>query len=274
MLQEAIEFIAKLGGLQRSTTETISDGSGRVLVFEPATLTYRELERFVKRVRSVSNIESLAAMVLEEARRASYEERDADGTRALGDWMTVVFNAAGAEFHLDDRDGRTVFAYKRELSPQWNVIRGQDGRTGLSHVVFLRLLQSLRPSLVTPAVIAEFRRIDVSAGIHIESAPTLEHGKSGSAYRFELRVNGRAVGAAVPSTIELRMPFARNSSKHYTLEAEVVAELAEKGDKKELQFGLVLPERGVVEEQAIADEVLWFREQVKPLSLLSVLEDY
>ena len=264
MIKEAIEYLLELSTTSREPVILLSDGSQRKYLFDDQARKYQEVERFVQRQRAVSNIESFAAMVLEEARRATSD----------GDWMTAVFTTLGAQFHLNDRDGRTVFAYQRQLAPQWEILVGEAGKQ-MEHARFVRLLQRLRPSIVKyPEVLRDFRKISFGAGISIDSAPILEEGKGGLQYRFEVQATTRATQAALPSSIGLSIQYARGSQKRYEIEAEVSIDLAEKESKKSVGFTLILPDREALEEQAVSDEVAWFREATKTLPKLCILEDY
>lgn len=275
MFAEALKFLKDHLNPPEAVVE-LHDGSGRSYLFDYSDEEYTEITRYTARKRGVSNIESLAAMVIEEARRAALDVAPgaASGRRA-GEWMTVVFNGTGAQFHLDDRDGRTVFTYDRQLSPQWALLTGHAGRP-MDHASLVRLLQGLKPSIVEfPTVFQAYRKVSFDAGVAIESAPTLEDGRAGGSYRVAVQVGGRNAQAALPQQFLLRLPFARGSEKVYDIEAEVDIQLVEKPDKpKALAFTLLLPDRPHIEEAAVSDEVKWFRQEVQSLSRLSVLEDY
>lgn len=141
--KSSLEYLHGLTARERHALVEVKDGSGRWLVYNDKDRNYSPIERFVKRDRRVSNVESLAAMVIEEARRAGV---GGSADRDVGDQMTVIFDAQGAAFHLDDRDGRAVFRYQRTLSPQWQILDAAAGRP-MGHVEFVRLLQSLKPSI-------------------------------------------------------------------------------------------------------------------------------
>lgn len=278
MLREALEFLRENLIHKRAAVLELGDGSRRRMLYSDAADAYAELPLYLPRVeRRVSNVESFAAMVKEEARRAGLADSDDEvelASRAAGHWMTVVFTPDGGVFHLDDRDPRTSFRFERALSPQWERVTGAPGKGG-SHTEFLRLLQSLRPSIVEyPAVMAAFRKVALDKSIKMESAPQLKRGETGTSYALTLKVDGRDVNAALPDQIRMVLPVTRGSAKTYELEVEVLVELREHGASAQAVFGLVVPDALVVAEQAIADEVAWFRDQVKGLPQLSILEDY
>jgi hypothetical protein len=263
MIKEALEYLSSLAVLKRAADLNSSDGSGRSWLYNDAKGMYEPVDRFVKRTRTVSNIESFTAMVIEEARRAISD----------GDFMTVVFKQTGAYFHLDDRDGRQVFQYERELAPQWKFLIGAG--TDLEHKDFIRLLQRLRPSIVEYAsILQQFRKVSFGSGLKIDSAPTLTEGKAGLQFALELTAANASTKAALPAVIPLKMPYARGSSKLYDVEAEVSIDLDEEDGKKRFVFSLLFPDREVIEEQAVSDEVRWFRENTVTLPKLCILEDY
>lgn len=266
MIKEAFEYLLNLPKKARQPLLTPADESGRIFLFDDKSEEYREIPRFVSRKRGVSNVESFAAMVLEEARRAQSD----------GDWMTVIFKDDGARFHLDDRDGRIAFSYKRQLSPQWELLVGAVGR-GFEHREFVTLLQKLRPSLGSeyPRLLSEFRKVTFGTGLRIDSAPILTDGKAGLQYAFELTAASGVTKTALPAEMLLEFPFSRGGKKVYSIQAEIDIRLVDRGEgKKTFHFSVLLPDREALEEQAVADEVAWFREAAASLPKLSILEDY
>lgn len=263
MLKDAIEYLVGFATTKREPELKLADGSGRRWIFNDSEGYYLPIERYVKRERCVSNVESFAAMVLEEARRAKSD----------GDWMTVIFGQAGALFHLDDRDGRATFAYSRELAPQWKTL--VTAPTDVEHKEFIRLLQRLRPSIVEyPFILQQFRKISFGSGLKVESAPILTEGKAGLQFALELTAANATTKAALPAAIALKVPYSRGSSQTYDVDAEVSIDLEEDGPKKSFVFSLLFPDREVIEEQAVSDEVSWFKEKTAGLVNLSILEDY
>lgn len=254
---------------------TSSDGSGRSWKYDDGGQNYVELDRYVQRARTVSNIESLAAMVIEEGRRAGEDEFPDDPPertkRSLGNQMTVIFDKKGATFHLDDRDGRTAFRYEREVSWQWTALL--EGAQHREHLPFIRHLQKLRPTIVEyPKVLTEFRKVHFSAQTQVESAPTLEQGRAGLVHSLEFSARNGKTKAELPSSIHCVLPFAQGSKKVFETDVEVAIELNEQS--KKVLFSLSFADAFALTEEAIDHEVTWFREQVKDLSLLHILEDY
>lgn len=263
MIQEALAYLTSLGIRKRPALLELADGSEEIMVYDDAKKCYERQKRFAKRKRSVSNVESLAAMVIEEAKRAG----------CAGEWMTVTFTKAGGSFHLNDQDARTVFEYEREVSPQWQLLTGAAGKAH-GHSDFVRLLQMLRPSIPDySSVMMTFRKVTFGQGIDIESAPTLVEGSTGMAYSVRANVRGQVTQAALPSEIRFELPYTRAAAKKYGSEIEISVDLIEA--KKALTFTLLFTDRLALEEQAIADEVAWFRSTVaEKLPELSILENY
>lgn len=265
MLKEAIEYLLLRYTTPRPSELVIGDGSGRRLLYDDRDDSYSPVERWNQRTRTVSNIESLSAMVIEEARRLQ------NGT---GDWMTVVFSLKGAQFFVTDQDTRTVFGYDRKLSPQWCLLNENLGR-GMPHRDFVRLLQALRPSIVDyRSILAQFRDISFGAGVTIQSSPLLVKGKGGFHYCLVLTAKSGETEAELPTEVKFEIQFARGSRARYEMTAEVDISLKEQGDKKAVEFALLVPDQAAIKEQAIADEVQWFKEQAKELTQLHILEDY
>lgn len=263
MIQEALAYLTGLATRKRPAMLKLEDGSGDVMIYDDAKKQYEARPRFVKRERSVSNVESFARMVIEEARRAG----------CSGDWMTVVFNQSGGRFYLNDKDGRTVFTYARELAPQWQLLVGAHGR-GHAHADFVRLLQQLKPSIVDySTVMMQFRKVTFGQSTEVDSAPTLVEGASGSAYAVRAKVGSAVSQASLPGEIKFALQFTRSSSMKYESEVEVDVQLNEA--KKTLTFTLLFTDRPALEERALTDEAAWFKSEVGPkLPQLSILEDY
>jgi len=276
VIKEVLEYVVNQGTKGRPAILKAEDGSGRLFKYDDAAQIYVELERYVNRSRSVSNIESFAQMVLEEARRAGADETSGHIDRGAGDRMTVIFGKDGAVFHLDDRDGRTAFHYQREISWQWQAL--QEAAKPREHLDFIRLLQKLRPSIVEyRRVLLEFRKVSFSQSVRVDSAPTLENGKAGLVHELEVHAKGNSGPTKVnlPSSIHLVLPFAQGSEKQFKTEAEVAIELAGgNGDQKRIVFSLTFADSFSLKEEAIAHEVAWFREKTASLTRLSILEDY
>lgn len=259
MIKDAIDRVLLLAN-KRESAITLQDGSGRQFIYNDQKKAYDEIKRVVVLKRSVSNIESFAAAVLEECRRRQRYE---------GEGATVVFTQGGGWFSPDDAQDLDRWTYGREASPQWTLV---TDRHGYGHKDFLVLLQKLRPSLKHTSVIADFRRLDFEATTNLTSQPVMIDGKGGSAFAVKFTAkSGQEGQTAVPSEIALAMEFARGSLNRVEITGQIDIWL---DDKKSLKFSLSFPDRETVQEEAIALEVAWFREQVKALPRLLILEDY
>ena len=277
--KDSLELLLGHTAQHREAMLTPADGARMIWLYNDKERKYEAAGQSpLKRTRTVSNIASLAAMVLEEAARAPGDPLQTVPRQNVGEWMTVIFNTAGAHFHIDDRAGLVVFEYRRTLSPQWSALTKLAGQQ-LDHVGFYRALQALRPSIKSAAdVLLAYRRIAVESGVTINSAPMIQDGKSGSSYELKLQVGSKATEASLPDKITFEIQYARGDTRTYELEAEINIEAktvgANEAAKTVPMFQLVVPDRALVEERAVADELASFREQVKSLKRLHILENY
>ncbi|MFZ2490012.1 MAG: hypothetical protein WA208_00870 [Thermoanaerobaculia bacterium] len=273
MIREAIEKIEQLAGAQgRPAVLELEDDSGRALLYRDDLKRYEPLERVVVQTGEVSNVESFGARVLEEARRRNGSD---------GSFMTVTFRESGATFDPDDRVARDRFRYSRTLSPQWQRLEQSLGKP-LEHAAFVRVLQGLRPSIVEyDELMRQCRKITFSDRTNIVSEPLLQAGQNANEYAVQVAVTGGGGAAgvaatALPSQFGMRLQYARGSAESYPLTVEIDLTTVPKGtDRKELRFVLIAPDLPNVVEQAIADELAAFREQVEDdLPRLLILEDF
>lgn len=242
----------------------------RTFLYRPDLDKYEELPRVVKQGGQVANVACLTALVLEEARRRNNFD---------GEWMTVIFTDTGAAFSPDDQERLDGYTYQRVLAPEWKTIRDFNGKV-MKHAEFLRLLQSLRWCILGAAsVIRAFRSVDVSRVARIASSPTMVDGKAGVALAVEIVAKMQGGGETqasqqLPGELHLNIPFARGDEYQPLVEAEVVVEMARDGEKDVVLFGFIVPDLAAIERNAKAAEVARFREGLKSLPRVLVLENF
>lgn len=212
--------------------------------------------------RGISNVESLAGAVIEECVRRN---------NPTGNFMTVIFTEKGGAFYPDDERRLDRWTYERCLSQQWKFLL-ENLNKEMKHLDFIRFVQGLRPSVINyQALIREFKKVTFDGRTSVTSQPIIEDGQGGSQVSFTLETKNGHTQTAMPGDIAIELPFTRGSDKKYSLIIELDVALNE---MDQVRFRPVCPELEVVTEQAIADEVAFFKEQVKEKSDLLVLLDY
>jgi hypothetical protein len=187
----------------------------------------------------------------------------------------------GASFSPDDRVRIDHFSYERALSPQWEALVAVLGKP-LEHKQFVQALQLLRPSITDyPDIIRQFKKVSFTDRTNIVSEPTLTLGQNENLYKVDVNVSGGGAtdsgqrSTSLPSEFEIVLQYARGSSMKYRMVVELDLTTISKGDRKELRFTLVAPDLPNVVEQAIEDEVIYFRQRTAgELPRLLTLVDY
>lgn len=214
--------------------------------------------------RKVSNLESLFKAILEETRRR---------IKPTGDNMTVIFDRDGATFYPDDDTRLDSWNYRRSFSEQWEKLMSGTNRQ-VDHVSLLRILQSLKPSIVGYAdIFRDFRKVQVSAGETISSAPILEDGQAGTTISFtSTAASGNASKTSkLPAEITFKMPLIKGDTKQYEMTVDVDAAISSENKENKIKFSLLFFEKDLILEQLIQDEIEAFKAQVKSLSNLLIL---
>lgn len=280
MIEDAINRLLALApSANRDAVLEVKDGSHRLLLFDDAAGVYQPFDRVVIQTGTVSNIESFAALVLEEA------ERRGGDLGNPGEWMTVTFRdipggvsggpQKGAVFSPDDRVRLDSFTYNRTLSQQWRALCAALGRP-MPHLEFIRTLQGLRPSIPKYSeLMTQFRKIAFGEQVNIVSEPVMLAGKTENTFgiSMEAKAGGTLTQTSLPSEFHVELQYARNSEAVYPLTVELDLTTAAKGEKKELRFTLVAPDLVNLEQRAVTDEITKFRAAVSDLSRLLILED-
>lgn len=276
MIKEAIEKLVSLGTTQRPPQLEAKDGSKRLFIYDDKEARYTPLDRVVIRTIEVSNVESFAALVIEEARRRG---------RSDGDQMTVAFRPEGGYFKPDETQDLETFRYVRALSQQWQILEACP--SAMEHRHFVRWIQALRPSFQgqSPqkttsdfgAILSAYRRIHIGEKVSVTSQPTLIQGKAEDAVRIEFEMSGGKKGEdQVPAEFYLQVRYARGSGPWHNMTVEVDVSLAGEEGKKRLVFSPCVPDLEAVKNEAIEAEATWFRDEVDKagLSNLLILEDF
>lgn len=292
MISEAIRTISDMTPAKsgRESLITITDDvhqECRHFFYNDGEKKYELTTRTVIRpaqTGEVSNVESFLAVVREETlRRApSADPKAKELPRHDGSFMTVVFDADGAEFSPDDRVQADKFTYERALSPQWAQLVAALNKP-MDHKTFIRTLQALRPSISGyEELMRHFRKLSFSDKTSIASEPLLEAGRNANEYKVEIELrSGAATGGTtsattLPSSFDVTMQYARGSERRYstTIEIDLSAVMIQNSDRKALRFTLIAPDLANVVEQAVDDEVTAFRTATADIPRLLILQDY
>jgi hypothetical protein len=303
MISEAIETIRDMAPAQngRETMITIEDPSiqhHHVYIYNDNAKAYERAESILVRppmTGAVSNVESFLAHVREETLRRALvnatvstsvkSETSAKSDlspRHDGSFMTVVFSESGAKFSPDDREQVDFFSYRRALSPQWQRLIESLNKP-LDHKTFIRTLQALRPSIdAYDELMRHFRKLSFSDKTSIASEPMLDAGRNANEYKVEIELRSNAAtggttsATTLPSSFDVTLQYARGSEKAYTtiVEIDLAAVMIPNSDRKALRFTLIAPDLANVVEQAVDDEVKFFRDETADIPRLLILADY
>jgi len=258
--------------IQLGRPEQINTTNGQYL--------YYDYDKCYKKVgkptldREVSNIESLAAYLLKLAQRRQIPQHDKPGVLT-----TVVFSQNTAVCYLRDEPEADTINYRRCLSPQWYYLSEKIGKR-LSHNELLRVLQALRPSFTSAESYHEFmrqyRKVSFDEKVTVNSQPLVEQGKGGSNIVIEYNRNNASSQTALPSSLNLRIQFARDSFRFYDIELEIDSALnLDTKEKPKLEFTLLWPEKENVATLAITNEIQDFKSLIsKDLPELLVVMNY
>lgn len=261
------------------TIVKVPDGSGRLLVFDPATKKYTETSYVLhQRAFRVSSLSSLAALVVMEL---GFRE---DTPRL------IIMKPNGAVFYPDvAHPTYHTHTYTRQLSTPFRVLAECVGKGHMPQVPFVRLLQKLAPYVVqhpterSPTgaeLVRAYRSVIFDARTTIVSAPFIEDGKSGYAYKLDIETKGARGEASLPTVCYVNVPFSTGDNgdstvRGYLVRCEMdVAVLDGKtqNEPKSIVFSLT-PELEEVVEQAIRDEVAALRVATTDVPLLTIVED-
>jgi len=274
---------------KRQAVITLSDGSGRVLVYNDGEKKYDDLARYVVKSDTVSNIESFADMVIAEAQRRGQKNHVAGSVEGddgynpnSGEFMNVIFTERGATFIADTNDRRDVFYYQRKPSVHWELLVNALDKQ-MAHKAFLIWLEKLRPIIGTvgpqgqfqPAyndIASAFRALRLSQSSKMLSEPLLnDGGAKGSTIEFKLEVRGQAGGVDVqiPQLIPVSVQFARGDKRRYEFDVAIDINGGE-GDQPIITP--YAPAVTAIQEQAIIDEMMEFDAATQQLpKLLNVV---
>lgn len=248
----------------RRTIIDADDGSLRRFIINDKEGRYELLpiaDRYPREPRVVADIVSLADLVVAEGVRMD----------TTGLYMTASFDRNGGTVHLEENLGRHGSHINFVRMPSFALENLNSALTGWrKHADFLVILANLSPWMApgtSKAILAAFRKIEVSANSAITSQPHLDDtGAKGDSWKFEMRVGSGTAGTVdLPTAIQLTMPFALRSAATYDVEAQidVTAERDEKAQTYRPLFRLIAPTLAAVREKALEDELAFFGDVVK-----------
>ena len=243
--------------------ETILPSSVGPLLYSDSHKEYKPLIKPIN--RTVSNLESLIKVVFEEAERRNNPE---------GRNMTLIFDKDGATFWPDDITRTDSWIYRRSFTDQWLKFQ-QAINKQFDHVGFLRTLQALKPSILGYQDFSrDFRKVNISAGESISSAPILEDGNAGSAISFTVQASsGISKTSKLPAEIRFSMPIVKNDLHDSYFEAEIDASLTNDKENKEskIKLSMMFFETDIVIEDLIKNEIEKFVSETQEMDKLLIL---
>lgn len=214
---------------------------------------------------TVSNIASFISFIKEELKR----RKNPDGTCS-----TVTFNSDGGIFVADDDFYRGVCCFSRTTSQQWNVLKSIVNTT-LNHEKFLEALCSLKQSIpMFNELYKDYARLRIIGKSELNSEPTFFNGESTNGYRIRHTISKGTADEEediVPADFSLELPYAKGSKRKYCINIET---LFVNTMNNQIAVKIICPEFEQIEEQAILDEVNLFKEELKGVKELLILEDY
>jgi hypothetical protein len=259
VISELVEFLTGAAKVDHKREISIETKRG--------TYLYNDGEKHYSRLipeykRKLSNVESLAVVVTEEAKRRNIDN---------GQFMTVIFTESGGVFFPDDERRLDEWHFDRCLSQQWEYLAKHLNRP-MFHKQFLRFMQGLRPSLGYhySTLMRDYRKVTFDNNTSVKSQPILESGTAGVLVNMTLSTRAGDQEIEMPGGFEINLQFAKAGEKIYTLPVEL--DVALEDGKPE--FMLVCPTLDSVRDQAIQDEVAFFREATANLPELLILVDY
>lgn len=259
IVEELLDVFKRAAGVD-DKRPIMHDTERGVHMYSDANREYNLLIPELK--RGVSTVESFAQVVKEESRR-----RD----NSAGDFMTAVFTQKGGVFYPDDKKRLDQWTYERTLSQQWEYLLQRLGRD-MKHLEFVRFLQGLRPSVQDYSLLMrDYKKVTFDGKTRVSSQPVIENGQGGSQVSFVLETKNGTTEEAMPGAFVLELPFTKGGAKTYQLTIELDVALDE---NQQVKFRPVCPDLEAVTEEAISDEVAYFKEHVAEMSELLVLLDY
>ena len=198
---------------------------------------------YLKTCENVSTVQSFMDFIKEELKRRNKES---------GKLATVIIDSNGGKFTADDDFQRGNCKFTRSLSQQWIMFRDCIGRT-YNHEEFLRLLQSLSPSIVDfKELYPNFLDIRVIGRAETISKPFYVNGENeeGIKLKFKMR-GGEDESIILPDTFKITLPYAKgNYDKLYEVDVNLVYD-----NRCGVNILIQAPTFEQVEEQALLDEV-------------------
>jgi hypothetical protein len=266
-----IDLVGFTEKLQRlCPPEILTTSQGHEYLFNPKSGETKLLPTWPEKrpveSRSVSSVESLAKVALEELTRSNNE---------TGSGMTVSFDNKGATLYVNDlvEEAKHIqWRYNRCFSQQWMWLVKYADQV-FEHREFVRVIQGLKPSIADyKEFFRSIRRANITDKTDVVSNPIIEDGQLGSSVSFNLKVENGETKATIPTELHLIMPYTRCSEEQYALTVDIDVERIKKDTHHTAGFRLKFVEQSIIEDQAVTDEIRKFEEltQDKP-GILKVL---
>ena len=221
-----------------------------------------KVREHLKTCENVSTVKSFTDFIKEELSRRE---------RPTGEFATAVIDSNGGRFTADDDFQRGNCKFTRSLSQQWLMFKECIGRT-YSHEEFLRLLQSLSPSIKNfQDLYPIFLDIRVIGRAETVSKPFYVNGESeeGIKIKFKMR-GGEDESIILPDTFKIALPYAKgNYEKLYEVDVNLVYD-----NRCGVNILIQAPTFEQVEEKALLDEVEFLKENLSQYKDLLVLFNF
>lgn len=212
---------------------------------------------------NVSNVDSLITAVIEEAKRLENK---------TGSKMTVVFSQTGGVFQPDvDLETKGVkYVYNRKFSNQWNIIKQLLNANYMDHFTLIQSLRALKPSLIEGMgkdgyikLTQFYSKLKLNSSSELTSQPEFsENGELGEGYtvQFTLKSGADTEALYLPTKLQLKLPYVKNSDKLYALEIEISI-IKNNGGAMAAKF--LCSDYEQVEEEAMKDEIDKFKAAIQ-----------
>ena len=266
MLKDFAEFLQKQRRAVHETTTICGRYTEKSLpvIYSDAEGCYINNQKTVH--RSISSIKSLIQVVKSEAERQENE---------TGKYFTVIFNQKGGLFVPDDDFLTDVFTFERALSQQWLTLQNQVNKE-INHIQLLTLLQKLKPSIQDYTnIFMAYQKVRVIGQSEMTSNPVFDdsgEAEEGFKVKYRLQGGGKEETANLPLGFKLSLPYSKASDKKYEFEVQFLISINPQTNK--FMATVICPVFEIIEEKAIFDEVEEFKEQVKDIKEILILEDY
>ena len=211
--------------------------------------------------RSVSDVDSLIAVVIEEAKRAG---------NATGEFMTVSIRKNGAYFHPDDRKRVDTWEFLRQESEPFKALANKLN-SPMNHKQFMTFLTRMRPYLGESfsEVFRDYRRVNTETATSASSSPVLVDGGTKEDFCYEITFKD-AGKQPLRASFWLRLPYVAMDVESRWLDVRVDVE-PEFTTGKELKLNLVAPELPELQDAYLQGEAERLKAALEAAKLTDVL---